>query len=420
MKSSAIGSKMRRRTAIGAAVVGLAILGLAGCDEQEKKAGQSAPTEKYEVGVVQMEPQTVAITADLPGRTSASLVAEVRPQVGGIILKRLFKEGSEVKEGDVLYQIDPASYQAAYDSAKAALQRTEAAVPSAQSKFDRYENLVKQDAVAKQDYEDARSSLLQAKAEVAAAKADVETARINLDYTQVKAPISGRVDASTVTVGALVTADQTTALTTIRTLDPINIDVIQSSTNLLRLQRSVKEGRVKTSGDAVAVKLRLEDGSMYDHNGSLEFRESSIDETTGTFTVRLEFPNPDHLLLPGMYVRGLIEEGIAEGSFLVPQSVVAHTPEGDATAKFVNKDGKVEVRTLSVQRSVGNNWLVDGGISDGDLLIVEGVSKVRDGQEVKTREVSSEEAGGDGPASGANATGKTKSSESGKAAKDKN
>ncbi|PTW60468.1 membrane fusion protein (multidrug efflux system) [Breoghania corrubedonensis] len=391
MISSTIGSKMRRRPLIGAALVGLACLGLAACDEQKQQAENGAPKGKYEVGVIKLEPQTVAITAELPGRTAASLVAEVRPQVGGIILKRLFKEGSEVQEGDVLYQIDPASYQATFDSAKAALQNAEAAVPSAQSKYDRYENLVKQDAVAKQDYDDALSSLLQAKAEVAAQKANVETARINLDYTKVKAAISGRVDASTVTVGALVTADQTSALTTIRTLDPINVDVIQSSTNLLRLERAVKEGRVKTSGDNVAVKLRLEDGSIYDMNGSLEFRESVIDETTGTFTVRLQFPNPDHLLLPGMYVRGIIEEGVAEGSFLVPQSLVEHTPEGAATAKFVNKDGKVDVRTLSVQRSVGNNWLVDGGISAGDLLIVEGTSKVAAGQEVKTRMVDAAE-----------------------------
>ncbi|MEI2387784.1 efflux RND transporter periplasmic adaptor subunit [Breoghania sp. JC706] len=401
MISSAIGSKIRRRPLVGAVIVGFACLGLAACDDQKQQTAQSAPMEKYEVGVIAMEPQTVAITAELPGRTSASLVAEVRPQVGGIILKRLFKEGSEVQEGDVLYQIDPSSYQAAYDSAKASLQKAEAAVPSAQSKFDRYQNLVKQEAVAQQDYEDSRSDLLQAKAEVASAKADVEKARISLDYTQVKAPISGRVDASTVTVGALVTADQDTALTTIRTLDPINVDVTQSSTNLLRLQRSVKEGRVKTSGDNVAVKLLMEDGSMYDMNGSLEFRETAINTTTGTFTVRLRFPNPDHLLLPGMYVRGIIEEGIAEGSFLVPQNVVSHTPEGDATAKFVNKDGKVEVRTLSVQRSVGNNWLVDGGISADDMLIVEGFSKVSAGQEVRTRsvdpaEVNSSDASGGG------------------------
>ncbi len=334
-----------------------------------------------------MHPQAVAITAELPGRTSASLVAEVRPQVGGLIIKRLFKEGSAVEAGDVLYQIDPASYQATYDSALAALQRTEAAVPSAQSKLDRYEGLVKQNAISQQDYDDARSELLQAKAEVAAAKANVETARINLDYTKVKAPISGQVDASTVTVGALVTAQQTTALTTIRTLDPINVDVIQSSTNLLRLRRAIEEGRVKTAGDNVAVRLRLEDGSLYDVGGTLSFRETSVDQTTGTFNIRLEFPNPDRLLLPGMYVRGLLEEGVAEGSFLVSQKVVTHTPNGDATAKFVMPDGKVEVRVLSIQRSVGNEWLVDGGIVDGDKLVVEGYSKVGNGQEVSTREV---------------------------------
>ncbi|WP_321503738.1 efflux RND transporter periplasmic adaptor subunit [Breoghania sp.] len=339
------------------------------------------------VGVMTMHPQTVAITAELPGRTSASLVAEVRPQVGGIITKRLFKEGSAVKAGDVLYEIDPATYQATYDSALATLQRTEAAVPSAQSKLDRYEGLVKQNAISQQDYDDARSELLQAKAEVAAAKANVETARINLDYTKVKAPISGQVDASSVTVGALVTAQQTTALTTIRTLDPINVDVIQSSTNLLRLRRAIEEGHVKTSGDNISVRLRLEDGSLYGVGGTLSFMESSVDQTTGTFNIRLEFPNPEKLLLPGMYVRGLLEEGVAEGSFLVSQKVVTHTPNGDATAKFVTPEGKVEVRVLSIQRSVGNDWLIDSGIAEGDKLIVEGYSKVGAGQEVSTRDI---------------------------------
>ncbi len=371
----------------GVVCAGLFSLALVGCDDKPQSGPSGAPPGKMVVGVMTMHPQTVAITAELPGRTSASLVAEVRPQVGGIITERLFKEGSAVKAGDLLYKIDPATYQATYDSALATLQRAEAAVPSAQSKLDRYEGLVKQNAISQQDYDDARSELLQAKAAVAAAKADVETARINLNYTDVKAPISGRVDASTVTVGALVTAQQTTALTTIRTLDPINVDVIQSSTNLLRLRRAIEEGHVKTSGDNVAVRLRLEDGSLYGVGGTLSFMESSVDQTTGTFNIRLEFPNPDNLLLPGMYVRGLLEEGVAEGSFLVSQKVVTHTPNGDATAKFVTPEGKVEVRVLSIQRSVGNDWLIDSGIAEGDKLIVEGYSKVGAGQEVSTRDI---------------------------------
>lgn len=341
----------------------------------------------HEVSVVTLHPKSVTITSELPGRTAASLVAEVRPQVGGIIRERLFKEGGEVEAGDILYQIDPSTYQASYDAASAVLQKSEAVVPSAQAKVERYENLVRQSAVSKQEVDDAQSELLQAKADVASAKADVETAKINLDHTTVRAPISGRIGVSTVTVGALVTANQETALTTIRTLDPINVDVTQSSTNLLKLRRAVTDGRISTSGEDVAVKLKLEDGTIYGRVGKLEFMDSVIDQATGTFTVRAEFANPDRLLLPGMYVRGILEEGVSEGSYLVPQRAVSHGRSGEATALFVDADGKAERRTLTVERSVGNNWLVDGGVSDGDRLVVEGGASVEDGQSVKVTEV---------------------------------
>ena len=381
------------RASMTVAGIALAML-LAGCNQQNT-AQNNAPAVKTEVSAMSLHPQSVAITAELPGRTSAYLVAEVRPQVGGIIRSRNFKEGSEVKAGDVLYEIDPASYQASYDSATAALQKAEGAVPSAQSKVDRYKSLTAQDAVSKQNLDDALSALAQANADVASAKAALETARINLDYTKMRAPIGGRVDASAVTVGALVTAEQTTALTTIRQLDPINVDVTQSSTNLLEFRRAVAEGRLKTSGDNVSVHLTLEDGSQYKETGKLEFAESSVAETVGTITVRAVFPNPDRVLLPGMYVRATIQEGIAENSFLVPQRAVTRNTKGEPIAMFVTADGKVHQRVLKVQRSIGNSWLVNEGLADGDRVIVEGTQRVRDGQEVTVSPVTIDDATGE-------------------------
>ncbi|PST18130.1 efflux transporter periplasmic adaptor subunit [Rhizobium sp. JAB6] len=372
----------------------IAAMLLAGCNQQNS-AQNNAPVVKTEVSAMSLHPQSVAITAELPGRTSAYLVAEVRPQVGGIIRSRNFKEGSEVKEGDVLYEIDPSSYQASYDSAAAALQKAQGALPSAQSKVDRYKSLTQQDAVSKQNLDDAVSALAQANADVASAKAALETARINLDYTKMRAPIGGRVDASTVTVGALVTADQTTALTTIRQLDPINVDVTQSSTNLLEFRRAVAEGRLKTSGNNVSVHLTLEDGSQYKETGTLQFAESSVAETVGTITVRAVFPNPDRILLPGMYVRATIQEGIAENSFLVPQRAVTRNTKGEPIAMFVTTEGKVQQRVLKVERSIGNSWLVNQGVADGDRVIVEGVQRVRDGQEVTVSPVTIDDATGE-------------------------
>ncbi len=371
-----------------------ATLLLAGCNEQ-KAAQSNAPAVKTEVSAMALHPQSVAITAELPGRTAAYLIAEVRPQVGGIIRSRNFKEGSEVNAGDVLYEIDPASYQASYDSATAALQKAEGAVPSAQSKVDRYKSLTAQDAVSKQNLDDALSTLAQANADVASARAALETARINLDYTKMRAPIGGRVDASAVTVGALVTAEQTTALTTIRQLDPINVDVTQSSTNLLEFRRAIADGRLKTSGDNVSVHLTLEDGSQYKQTGKLEFAESSVAEAVGTITVRAVFPNPDRVLLPGMYVRATIQEGIAENSFLVPQRAVTRNTKGEPIAMFVTADGKVSQRVLKVERSIGNSWLVNKGISDGDRVVVEGVQRIRDGQEVNVSPVTIDDATGE-------------------------
>jgi len=364
---------------------GLLVLG--GCSDSSSEKASSAPAVKPEVNVMALHPTSVAITALLPGRTAASLIAEVRPQVGGIIRKRNFQEGGSVKEGDILYEIDPATFQATYDSQVAALQKAEGAVPSAQAKVDRYKGLSQRDAVSQQDLDEAQSLLTQANADVASAKAALDAARINLEYTKIRAPIGGRVGASTVTVGALVTAGQTTTLTTIRQIDPINVDVTQSSTNLLKLRRSIEDGRLKTSGANVSVHLTLEDGSSYKQVGRIEFLDAAVEETTGSVTVRAEFPNPDQLLLPGVYVRATIQEGIRDNSFLVPQRAVSRNTKGEATAKFVGGDGKVEERIVSVERSMGNSWLVSQGIKDGERVVVEGSQRVKAGQDVIATDV---------------------------------
>ncbi len=383
----------RRRDAVGSSLL-LALL-LAGCGGQEQSAAQKAGPPRPEISVVTLHPQSVAITTELAGRTTASLTAEVRPQVNGIIKTRLFQEGSEVAAGDALYQIDPASYQAAYDSAVAAQQKAEASVPSATAKVERYQGLVKQNAVSKQDYDDAVATQAQAKADVAAAKASVETACINLEYTKIVAPIGGRIDKSSLTPGALVTASQTTALTTIRKLDPINVDVTESSTNLLNWRQAVQDGRIKYTGPDVSIKLKLDNGKIYAQTGKLAFFESNVSETTGTFALRAEFPNPDRLLLPGMYVRAIIEEGVAENSFVVPQRGVTRNTKGEATGMFVNAEGKVEQRVLAVSQNVGNNWLVTSGIKDGDQIIVEGTQLVKPGAAVTAVEVTIDNTSGE-------------------------
>lgn len=367
---------------------------LAACSD-EKAAAPPAAAAKPNVSVVVLNPQDVAITAELPGRTSASLEAEVRPQVGGIIRKRNFKEGSEVKEGDVLYELDPATYQASYDSAVASLQKAEGALPSAQAKVDRYGRLTSNNAVSEQDLEDAKSTLAQAKADVASAKASVETARINLEYTKIRAPISGRVDASAITVGALVTAEQTMALTTIRSLDPINVDVTQASSKILDLREAVDAGQLRFSGINVSVNLKLDNGKEYAKTGTVEFAEATVDESAGTVKLRAQFPNPDRIVLPGMYVRAVIQEGVAPNSYLVPQRGVSRNTKGAPTARFVSKDNKVEERVLTVDRSIGNNWLVTAGVEDGDRVIVEGTQRTQIGQDVDAKEVTIDNATGE-------------------------
>jgi membrane fusion protein (multidrug efflux system) len=380
---------------VRATITALAVL-LAGCDTRSNDEGVAAPSPvRPEVGVVTLHAWSVAITAELPGRIVASVVAEVRPQVEGVVQKRLFEEGREVAEGAPLYQIDAAPYQATLDKARAALQKAEAFVPSTQAKVERYLGLVKQNAVSKQDLDDAVAALAQARADVATANANLEAAKINLGYTTIKAPIGGRTDRSSLTPGALVTAGQGSALTTIRALDPIYVDLTQSSTNLLDVRQATDEGRIKRSGNEVGVKLKLENGSMYPLVGRLEFAEANVNTTTGTFTVRAVFPNPARLLLPGMYVRAIVEEGVAANSILVPQRAVCRNSKGEATALVVGKNHKVEERVLTVRRSIGNNWLVTAGVGDGDRVVVEGLQFVRAGQEVTGAEMLIDEATGE-------------------------
>ncbi|HEY8066432.1 MAG TPA: efflux RND transporter periplasmic adaptor subunit [Methylosinus sp.] len=367
---------------------------LAGCDFRSSDRS-AAPPARPEVGVVTLHPRNVAISSELPGRVVASLVAEVRPQVGGIIQKRLFREGGEVAEGAPLYQIDPAPYRAAHDSAVAALRKAEATAPSAQAKVDRYQGLIKKNAVSAQDLEEAVAALAQARADVATAQANVASAKINLDYTTIKAPIGGRADKSSLTQGALVTAGQADTLTTIRTLDPIYVDLARSSAAMLDLRRAIDEGRVELPGRAVEVRLKLENGWVYPITGRLEFTEAKVSQTTGTVTLRATFPNPSHLLLPGMYVRAIVEEGVAPGGFLVPQRAVARNVKGEATALALGEDDKIEERVLTIGKAVGNNWLVTAGLGDGDRVVVEGLQLVRAGQQARGVEVVIDDASGE-------------------------
>jgi membrane fusion protein, multidrug efflux system len=351
-----------------------------GKSKADGKAGPGAP----EVAVVVVKPERAVLTTDLPGRTSPFLVAEVRPQVTGIIQKRLFTEGSDVKANDVLYQIDPASYEAAYAGAKAALSRADANVLAIRNRVQRYKELAPMNAVSRQDLDDAVAALAQAEADIEANKAVTETARINLSYTRVKSPISGRIGKSNVTVGALVTANQPTPLTVIQQLDPIYVDANQSSASLLQLKRNWASGQISDNGkDRARVRLLLEDSTPYQTEGALKFSDVTVDPSTGTLILRMVFPNPKHTLLPGMYVRAVIQEGVVPGAILAPQQGVSRDPKGNPVALIVNGEDKVEPRMLTIDRAIGNKWLVTQGLKPGDRLIVEGVQKVRPGASVK-------------------------------------
>ncbi|MBI1921884.1 MAG: efflux RND transporter periplasmic adaptor subunit [Geobacter sp.] len=354
---------------------------MTGCGR--KTTAAPPPAGPPEVGVMVVQPKPVALTTELPGRTAPHLIAEVRPQVSGIIRKRLFTEGSDVKAGQVLYQIDPATYQAAFASAKAAEARAEATMNTVRLKAQRYQDLVKIKAVSQQDNDDTQAALKQAEADVAYARAAVETARINLAYTRVTAPISGRIGRSTVTDGALVTANQPTALATIQQLDSMYVDVTQSSAELLKLKQNLASGLLKKNGAQARAKLLLEDGSAYPQAGTLKFSEVTVDQSTGSITLRAVFPNPKQTLLPGMFVRAILDEGENPQAILVPQRGVTRDPKGEAMVMTVGAEEKVEPRPIKVARTVGDNWLVSEGLKPGDRVILEGLQKARPGTPVK-------------------------------------
>jgi membrane fusion protein, multidrug efflux system len=359
------------------------ILILVGCGPQTP-AGGPPMGRTPEVAVVTIQPKPLVLTTELTGRTSANLIAEVRPQVGGIIQKRLFTEGSAVKAGQVLYQIDPAPYQATLDNAKAALLRSEANLPAIRLKTERLRELLPDKAVSQQDYDDASAALKQVEADIQYWKAMVETARINLKYTSITAPITGRVGKSNVTEGALVMSNQPTALATIQRLDPIYVDVPQSTTKLLRMRKRLEEGSLKHNGKIRnKVSLFLDDNTRYPLTGELQFRDVTVDPTTGSILVRVVFPNPKGLLMPGMFVRAVVEEGVIQKALLIPQQGVSRNPKGDPMTLIVDNSGKVQIRMLTLDRAIGDAWLVSSGLAPGDRVIVEGMQKIRPGVSVK-------------------------------------
>ncbi|EKN6370416.1 TPA: efflux RND transporter adaptor subunit AcrA [Yersinia enterocolitica] len=382
-------SKNRGVMPLAAILVLSGSLVLIGCND--KDAAQAHAQQAPEVGIVTLKAAPLNITTELPGRTSAFRVAEVRPQVSGIILKRNYVEGSDVTAGTSLYQIDPATYQAAYDSAKGDLAKAQAAAEIARLTVNRYKPLLGTNYISKQEYDQAVSNSMQANAAVVAAKAAVESARINLAYTQVTSPISGRTGKSSVTEGALVTSGQATALTTVQQLDPMYVDVTQSSDEFLRLKKELADGTLKQENGKAKVRLLLENGSEYAETGTLEFSGVTVDETTGSITIRAIFPNPNEALLPGMFVRARLDEGVRPDALLVPQQGVTRNPRGEATAMVVGADEKVELRTLVANQAIGNKWLVTEGLKAGDRLIVSGLQKIRPGVQVKVQEVTETE-----------------------------
>ena len=366
-------------------------LGLCACGQQSGN-GTASSDAPAEVGVITVAPRRAELKVQLPGRTHAFAVSEVRPQVGGILQARLFAEGSHVEAGQPLYQIDDTLYRATLEQAVAQLASARAALTTAQLRATRFESLRTKQSISQQDLDDARAALQQARADVAEREASVAIARINLGYTRITAPIAGRISRSYLTRGALVTAGQAQALAMIQTLDPIYVDINQSSTGLLNLTATA--GAPKTAAGvgtpaaedgAAGVALRLDDGSAYPLQGTLQFSEVAVDPTTGTVTLRAEFPNPDGVLLPGMFVRATVMIGVQENALLVPQRGVSRDNKGRATALIVDPEGIVQQRTLTVVQTVGSDWLVSGGIDAGDRVIVEGLQFVRAGQPVVAR-----------------------------------
>jgi len=350
--------------------------------QSEAQAANPQSPPKMAVEIVQLAAQPVELQTELPARTTATRMAEVRPQVTGIIEKRLFNEGASVKAGEQLYQIEAAPYQAKVNNAQASLQRARADLKVTERREQRYKNLLDDNAVSQQEYDEALAAFEQAKAEIAVRQAALDSTLINLRYTKVNAPIDGQIGISHVTEGALVSAGQQNPLATIHQLDPIYVDISQASKEILRLRRQLMSGRVNGDG-APKVRLKLEDGSEYQHVGELQFSEVNVNENTGSIVMRARFPNPDGLLLPGMYARAEVNEGRIDDAILVPQKAVMFDREGRATVMLVNGDNKVEQRQITVQRDIGNDWLASDGLQTGDKVIVEGLQKIAVGDEVE-------------------------------------
>lgn len=367
---------------LAAALAALSLALLAGCDNSGNASTPSGPPPP-KVAVVEVRAEAAPVTSELPGRTSPYLVAEIRPQVGGIVQERLFTEGAEVAAGELLYRIDPASYEATLESARAAQARAEANAEAARVKAERYAELVKIKAVSTQAYDDAVAAHKQAQAEIAAARAAVSAARIDVERTQVKSPITGRIGRSSVTAGALVTANQEHALATVQQLDPIYVDLTQSGTELLQMRRSIEQGRIRREdAGETPVRLVFEDGTEYEHDGRLAFSEVTVDPGTGSVTLRAVVPNPEQRLLPGMYVRARIDQGVNENAIRLPHAAVQRDPRGNATAMVVKDDDTVESRMLSVARATGEHWIVTSGLQAGERVVIEGLQRIRPGAKV--------------------------------------
>ena len=372
----------------------LLLLALAACNDRSDQAGPPPSAGLVEVGVIALKSQDVPRSIELPGRVVAYATAEVRPQVDGIVRRIAFKETRAVAVGDVLYELDNRKYQAALDAAAAAVKKAEAATASAQASYDRTARLAQTNAVSAQALDDAQSTLLQAKASEEAARADLESAQINLDDTTIKAPIAGTIGVSAVSVGALVTANQTDALATIRQTDPIYVDLVDSSTNLLRIGEEVKSGKLgRQPGIAADVALTLDDDKAYAQQGKLTLAEMVVSQTSGTFSLRSTFPNPNRMLIPGMFVRAKVDLGTMPNAFLIPQRAVTRDNSGAATLYVVSSDGKAELRKITTSGSQGNDWIVVDGVADGDRLIVDGFQKISDGTAVKPVEATIDEDG---------------------------
>lgn len=370
---------------------------LASCTDATNAAAPTQAATPPEVGFVTLRPQKVTISSEMAGRVVAFRTAEVRPQVDGIVRERVFEPGRQVKAGDVLFRIDPKPYQAQLASAEATLAKTKAALPSVQAKAERYANLSSSAVVSQQDREDAQSLFLQTKADIAVAEAAVETARINLGYTEIRAPIDGVIGTTNVDAGTLLTAGQTDVVATIRQLDPVYVDLTESSGNLMRHRAALQAGAFRSAfGNAASppeIRLSFADGTAYGEKGAIEARERFVSETTSSFTVRSRFANPDTILMPGMYVRASLSVGINDNGFLVPQRAVSRNGRGQPTAYFVKDDDTVESRLLTVSTDVGSDWVVTAGVKDGDRIVVDGLQKLQAGKPVSPVEVTLDENG---------------------------